>query len=88
VNRREDLATALDRIQAAIVSCSLFFEGTILPDRPLLVSMDGVPLPRDPGRSEGWELAEDAAQTVVLYGEACLRAQDGEHTLTLTQPCG
>jgi len=88
VNRREDLAAAFERIQAAIVSCSLVFEGALLADRPLVVSMDGVPLPRDPARTEGWELAEDVAQTVVLYGETCLRAQDGEHALTIAQPCG
>lgn len=88
VNRREDLATAFDRIQASIVSCSLVLEGALVPGRDIIVSMDGVPLPRDTGHVEGWDLAADVDQTVVLYGAACMRAQDGLHELTLEQPCG
>jgi hypothetical protein len=87
VRRASDVSSAFDRIQASIVSCSLAIELADRPDRPVAVTLDGEVLPRDPSRTEGWEWSDERAQTILLYGEACTRAQDGEHVLDLTILC-
>jgi hypothetical protein len=52
------------------------------------VSLDGEVLPHDPSRTEGWEWSADREQTILLYGEACTRAQMGSPELTLEILCG
>ena len=83
-----DLSAAFDRIQASIVSCSLAVELAGPPERPVLVTLDGEPVPQDPSRTEGWQWSADRERTILLYGEACMRAQMGEHVLTLEILCG
>lgn len=88
VRNADDLSAAFDRIQASIVSCSLAVELPGRPERPVAVSLDGEVLPQDPSRTEGWEWSADREQTILLYGEACTRAQMGSHELTLEILCG
>lgn len=87
VRDASDLSAAFDRIQASIVSCSLAVELAGPPERPVAVMLDGEVLPEDPSRTEGWEWSADRAQTILLYGEACMRAQMGSHELTLEILC-
>jgi hypothetical protein len=82
------VSAAFDRIQASIVSCSLAVELPSRPERPVAVSLDGEVLPHDPSRTEGWEWSADREQTILLYGEACTRAQMGSPELTLEILCG
>ena len=55
---------------------------------PVAVTFDGEVLPRDPSRTEGWEWSVDRPQTILLYGEACVRAQSGSHEIALEILCG
>jgi hypothetical protein len=88
VRNAGDLSAAFDRIQASIVSCSLAVELAGPTDRPVVVTLDGEVVPRDPSRTEGWEWSADREQTILLYGEACTRAQMGSPELTLEILCG
>jgi len=88
VRRASDVSAAFDRIQSSIVSCSLAIELTEPPLRATAVTIDGEVVPRDPSRTNGWEWAGDRPQTIVLYGEACMRAQDGDPDLALSILCG
>lgn len=88
VRAGSDVSEAFDRIQASIVSCSLAIDLAEPPSRPVEVTLDGVPVPHDPGRSEGWEWGAERSQTILLYGEACARAQEGAHVLELEVLCG
>lgn len=88
VRNASDVEAAFDRIQASIVSCSLAVELTMPPSRPLAVLIDGAPIPQDPTRTEGWEWSDERAQTILLYGEACARAQRDTPTLSLEVLCG
>lgn len=86
VRRATDLAAAFDRIQASIVSCTLSLSASLPTDRAFVVTFDGAVLPRDATRTEGWEVG-DIEGTVVLYGEACMRAQEGVHVLEVEVLC-
>jgi hypothetical protein len=87
VRRPEDLGAAFDRIQASIVSCTLAVLGTLPTDRGIAVTLDGVPLPRDPSRTEGWDFSDELEGTIVLYGDTCARALEDASALALDILC-
>jgi hypothetical protein len=87
VRRPADLAAAFDRIQASIVSCTLSLEAPVPAGRSFVVTMDGVRLPRDGTRREGWEFAAGSDTSIELYGETCARSLDGAHVLVVELTC-
>lgn len=73
VRQAGDLSTALTQIQQAITRCAF-----VTPSQPdsvdgLGLSIDGVVLPRDPSRLDGWDWTDRAYGEVTLFGPACER---------------
>lgn len=87
VRRPEDLAAAFSRIQSSIERCSFAVAAPVPPGREPVLTLDGEIVRHDPTRIEGWEWNEDAEQTIELFGGACIRVQDGTHTLEMTLDC-
>ena len=87
VQRPEDLAAAFDVIQASIARCALAVPTPVSPRADVLVSIDGLPVSRDEMRREGWNWSAEDSEVLVLYGDACLVAQMGEHSFALTITC-
>jgi hypothetical protein len=81
-----ELEEALRNATGSVVSCTYDLEG--IPDDPdsVFVIIDGIPIPRDTSRRNGWDF--DDEQTVHLYGEACDRIRDGAfHSIEAVYDC-
>jgi hypothetical protein len=52
------------------------------------VYVDGMEIPHDDTKSNGWDYTDDTNMTIELYGPACSQIQDGnEHQITATFEC-
>lgn len=72
VERPEDLGDAFAELSAEVASCAFVPLGAIEPGEPI-VSVDGMEIPRDDTRREGW--TRGASGTFELSGMACERAR-------------
>jgi hypothetical protein len=82
------LASALNTIAASVLSCVI--ELPEAPEQPdgVDVFVDGVEIPRDMTKTNGWDYADAGNTTIELYGPQCDAIQDGEeHAVTATFAC-
>lgn len=87
VRRPADLAAAFDRIQTSIERCTMVLEDAPPSGAALELAIDGVPVARDPSRTEGWDWIDESERTITLRGEPCTRVQLGSHTITMSAGC-
>jgi len=71
VNKPEELESALGSIASSISFCSY-----VTPSRPndpdaIDITIDGVPIPRDPSRQNGWEWIDRDFGEIAFFGSAC-----------------
>jgi hypothetical protein len=82
------LSNALNTIAASVLSCVI--ELPEAPEKPegVTVFVDGVEVPRDMTKMNGWEYTDDTNTKIELYGPQCDAIQDGdEHAVTATFAC-
>lgn len=84
VRNPDDLRRALEDVATRVSSCSFFPEGAVSTSEPEIV-VDGVVVPRDDARTNGWAMGENG--TYDLFGEACARAMRSGVTVRLVTPC-
>lgn len=87
-NDQQQLATALQTIAVSVISCQIQLEEPPLVPDGVRIYIDGVEIPRDKTKTNGWDYIDDTYVTIELYGDACDTLQDGElHNLTATFEC-
>jgi len=71
--RPEQVASALDTIERSITRCTL--RSPSRPDDPsaIAVSLDGVPIPRDPTHADGWDWTDATLARITFFGASCER---------------
>lgn len=74
VRREGDLPDALDAVTGSIARCLFTLPPELAADPRLVISLDGDPLPRDPGRVDGWDWTDQPAGELTIFGESCARA--------------
>lgn len=88
-NTLDQLVTAFDSIasELGLPSCSFRLDTPAI-DGEVAVSLDGVPLARDPLRADGWDY-DATVNAVAFYGASCERIRAGEVTaLSVGLGCG
>ncbi|MBW2526716.1 MAG: VWA domain-containing protein [Deltaproteobacteria bacterium] len=88
VTDQASLLAALQIIAVSVISCQI--ELGQAPDVPdaVKIYIDGVEVPRDASKQNGWDYTDGTHTTIELYGTACDRLQDGEqHEVTATFEC-
>jgi hypothetical protein len=73
-----ELEMALDLISGMVVVPSCTYELADVPNDPSLLSVtfDGVPVPRSPSHTNGWDY-DPTTNTITFYGTACDELQSG-----------
>lgn len=68
------LRDAFSEIQSTVARCTYLTPSA--PDDPsaIDVEIDGVPIPHDPSRQNGWDWADRAYGTMTFFGSACVLA--------------
>ena len=66
-----ELQTAVDTIRAAVAKCVY-----VTPSRPddpdaIVVNLDGIPVPRDKNRENGWDWLDQEYGALSFFGAAC-----------------
>jgi len=88
VTDQMSLSNALKKIAVSVISCKI--ELSMAPQFPneVKVFVDGMEIPHDDTKSNGWDYTDDTNMTIELYGPACSEIQDGdEHQITATFEC-
>jgi len=82
VGEREELESALNTIADTIARCVFEVSPVPPPGSRVELAVDGVIIPRDGTRSEGWDFTAPDASEITIFGGACERvtASDGEVT--------
>ena len=82
------LQAALLAIAGGIILPSCSFALAQAPPDPELVtvSIDGTPIPRNPGHNNGWDYHPDAS-TITFFGAACDLVQTGNTNVSFVFGC-
>ncbi len=83
----EDLALAFGQIAELISRCVLSVPDPPPPGAQVTVSVDGVVLPRDPARMEGWDWTDEARGAMAFYGATCDALRGGDPVITAEIVC-
>jgi von Willebrand factor type A domain-containing protein len=86
-NTQSELVAALRSITSQVASC--VFPLTEPPPVPnnIGLKVDGVLVPRDPSRRNGWEYRGDGYGAVELYGPACDQIQQSARDVQVIYAC-
>ena len=73
IRRPEDLTAALDTVLRAVNRCT--FVTATRPDDPAAVDVevDGIPVPHDPTRTNGWDWTNAMDGEISFFGSACMQ---------------
>ncbi len=87
-NDAASLQAALLAIAGGIVVPTCSFTVTETPPDPDLVTVtiEGTPIPRDPGHNNGWDYHPDA-NTITFFGDACDAVQEGQTSVSFVFGC-
>ncbi len=87
-NDANSLQTALMQIAGGIILPSCSFTVSATPPDPNLVTVtvNGTPIPRDPGHNNGWDYHPDAS-TITFFGMACEQVQTGNTEVSFVFGC-
>jgi hypothetical protein len=87
-NDQQQLSDALQTIAVSVISCQIQLQEPPLVPDGVHIYIDGVEVPRDKTKMNGWDYTDSSYTTIELYGDACDLLQDGElHSLTATFEC-
>jgi predicted small lipoprotein YifL len=87
VRRPDDLRGALTTITESISNCVFEVDPPPAPDAEVTVTVDGLRVPRDRGRLEGWDFTTPARDELTLFGGACDRATATEADVVAIVEC-
>lgn len=85
-----ELTAALNAISGMVIvpSCTYMLSGPPADPSLLAVSIDGVPIPRDPSHTTGWDY-DPGTNTITFYGDTCTQVQSGSvMSLHVDYGCG
>lgn len=85
VTSAEELAAAMGQITDSISRCTFYLPLGWRITTVQELSIDGVPVARDPLRAEGWDLTDVERGEVTLFGRACDAGETG--TITALPVC-
>lgn len=77
VRRVDDLRAALGEITDAIARCVYTIRPAPTADAEVEIRVDGVPVPRDPTQTEGWDYLVPNRSQIGLFGAACEATSGG-----------
>ena len=88
VANQAELETALQAIAVSVIACTLVLDEVPAEPDGVLIYIDGILVPRDTTKTNGWDYTDATLLEIELYGSACTTLQDGdEHVVTATFPC-
>lgn len=77
VQSEADLTVALETIRDSVAKCTYLTPSAPSdPDR-ITVEVNGVTIPRDQSKTNGWDWIDQTFGWLAFFGDACLAAQDG-----------
>jgi len=77
----QELSQALTSIRDSVAKCTYLTPSAPTDPNAISVEIDGVPVPRDPTRTFGWDWVDREFGTLQFYGEACTAASKGNTTV-------
>ncbi len=87
VRDTDDLSGALTTITESIARCVFDLEPVPTADATVELRVDGVFIPRDATRTEGWDFTAPDRSEVTLFGGACARVTETGGTVTADILC-
>ena len=80
-NNANDLSQALQAISGGIIVPSCSFQLMSVPPDPnnVTVTINGVPIPRNPNHTSGWDYYPDA-MTITFFGNECAQIKAGSNS--------
>ena len=70
-----DLTDALQSIRDTVAKCTYLTPSAPTNPDDILVQINGVTIPRDPSKTNGWDWVDQAYGELALFGTACTQAQ-------------
>ena len=87
VGRRDELEGALMTITSTIARCVFELDPVPPADATLAVAMDGLLIPQDGTRTEGWDFTAPDRSEITLFGGACARVTGSGAMVTAEISC-
>ncbi|MBX3187439.1 MAG: VWA domain-containing protein [Labilithrix sp.] len=77
VQTATEMDDALASISSSVAGCTYLTPSAPLDPNAISVEIDGVAVPRDPTRQNGWDWVDQAYGTLAFFGSACDAASKG-----------
>lgn len=75
VQSENDLTNALETIRDSVAKCTYLTPSAPTDPNKITVEIDGVTIPRDQTKQNGWDWADQAYGALAFFGDACTAAQ-------------
>jgi hypothetical protein len=75
VQSENDLTAALESIRDSVAKCTYLTPSAPTDPNKITVEIDGVPIPRDQTKTNGWDWIDQTFGELAFFGDACLKAQ-------------
>ncbi len=75
VQSSQDLKDALVSIRDSVAKCTYLTPSAPTDPNAIRVEIDGVSIPRDQTKTNGWDWIDQAFGELAFFGDACLKAQ-------------
>jgi len=82
-----ELDDALSSIRDSVGSCTFLTPSAPSDPNAITVQIDGVTIPRDTTRTQGWDWVDQAYGTLALFGDACKKVQSTHDTVSGVVRC-
>lgn len=80
VTNQTELEQALQSIAGSVISCTLHLSQAPEYPEEVLITFDGVQVPRDTTKTDGWEYDDATMTSITIYGSYCDQLQSGQVT--------
>lgn len=87
VQTSAEMSAAFTAIRDSIAKCTYLTPSSPVDPDAISVEIDGVTIPRDPTRQNGWDWVDQSFGEMAFFGTACDRAQTGAAKVTGVVSC-
>lgn len=87
VQSASDMNAALEDIRDSVASCTYLTPSSPVDPNAISVELDGVDIPRDVTRQNGWDWVDQAYGTIAFFGDACKTAGSGSAQVSGVVSC-
>jgi hypothetical protein len=77
VQSESDLTLALETIRDSVAKCTYLTPSAPVDPNRITVEINGVSIPRDQTKTNGWDWIDQAFGWLAFFGDACQQAQNG-----------